>query len=188
MRPILLEIPILTLPMSGRQATDKPQDTDVSKTLKSDNPIAAKHPNIPANVLESIVPVSPDQVIQSGDGLYFAVSPAEELSRDIVVDQNGKISIPLIGAIQAAGLTTDELSRKIVAALSRYVSHPKVDIFLKAIAEQADRRVRQVTLPGSYPYRMNMHLLDVITLAGALFRRPTGSRSASCVESALTGA
>ncbi|MFA5976307.1 MAG: SLBB domain-containing protein [Elusimicrobiota bacterium] len=110
--------------------------------------------------------IKSDQLVQSGDSLYFAVSPAEELSRDLVVDQNGKISIPLIGAIPAAGLSTDELSRKITQELSRYVSSPKVDIFLKQSSNKQVGVSGQVGSPNSYALRPNMRLLDLIALAG----------------------
>jgi polysaccharide export outer membrane protein len=107
-----------------------------------------------------------DQAIRPGDTLYFSVSPAEELSRDLVVDQNGKISIPLIGAVTAEGKTTDQLSEEITRVIAKYVAHPKVDIFLKQSISKQIGLSGQVTLPGSYPYRPNMRLLDLISGAG----------------------
>jgi len=109
-----------------------------------------------------------DQLLRAGDSLYISVSPAEELSRDLIVDQNGKISIPLLGSIQASGLTTDQLSQEITRAISKYVTHPKIDIFLKESASKQIGLSGQVTAPGSYGYRPNMRLMDLISLAGGL--------------------
>lgn len=83
-----------------------------------------------------------------------------------MVDQNGKISIPLIGAVEAAGKTTDQLSEAITKVIAKYVAHPKVDIFLKQSASKQIGLSGQVTMTGSFPYRPNLHLLDLISQAG----------------------
>jgi polysaccharide export outer membrane protein len=115
-----------------------------------------------------------DQTIQLGDGLYISVSPAEELSRDLQVDSNGKINIPLVGAIQVVGLTVEDLARKITHALSRYVTNPKVDVFLRQSVTKQIGVSGQVSSPGAYPYRTNIHLLDVISEAGGFL--PSANR------------
>ncbi len=109
---------------------------------------------------------SPSHVIQSGDALYFSVSPAEELSRDVTVDENGRISVPLIGAISVAGRTVDELARSMTQALSKYVSNPKIDILVKTPAGKQIFVMGQVRAPGSYPYRPHLRLLDAVSMAG----------------------
>jgi polysaccharide export outer membrane protein len=155
----------------GAQALS-PDDKEQLQRLLSN----AKGPSRQGEVVSPATPkeVSPhdqgilhsDQAIRPGDTLYFSVSPAEELSRDLVVDQNGKISIPLIGAVTAEGLTTDQLSDVIKSAISKYVTHPKVDIFLKQSISKQIGLSGQVTFPGSYAYRPNFRLLDLISQAG----------------------
>ena len=131
---------------------------------RGDSPVPAPPVDGAAGAAEMMAAGSSDQMIQSGDFLYFSVSPAEELSRDLEVDQAGKVSVPLIGSVQAAGLTTDELAKKITHALSRYVTSPKVDVYSRQSISKQIGVTGQVTFPGPHPYRANMHLLDVITL------------------------
>jgi polysaccharide export outer membrane protein len=163
------------LSSSGQPLADKPatQSQGAPDMPPASSPVSDKVKGTSSS-MDLLIPITPDQTIQSGDGLFISVSPAEELSRDILVDANGKVSIPLIGSIQAAGLTAEELARKISHALSRYVTNPKVDVFLKQSMAKQLGISGQVTLPGSYPYRTNMHLLDVISLAGGFL--PSANR------------
>jgi polysaccharide export outer membrane protein len=108
------------------------------------------------------------QEIQPGDMLYVSVSPAEELSRDLAVDQDGKIFIPIIGAVEASGLSSDLLARRLAGLLSKYVTNPKVDVLIKQFSAQQISVMGQVRMAGSYPYRPNLRLLDVISMAGGL--------------------
>jgi polysaccharide biosynthesis/export protein len=106
------------------------------------------------------------QVIQPGDLLFFSISPAEELSRDLIVDQNGKISLPLIGAVDVAGLNAETLARKLTGLMSKYVTNPRVDVLIKQFNSQQISLMGQVRNPGAYPYRANLRLLDVVSMAG----------------------
>jgi len=167
---VLLLLSHLLFP-SGAQALTPEDKRQLEKLLSNSNAPAHSAANAPAEApkemsLRDQGVLHSDQVIRAGDTLYFSVSPADELSREVVVDQNGKISIPLIGAIEAAGKTTDQLSEVITSVISKYVTHPKVDIFLKMSVSKQIGLSGQVTQPGSYPYRPNLRLLDLITEAG----------------------
>ena len=115
------------------------------------------------------------QTVQPGDVLFISVSPADELSRDVVVDQGGKISIPLIGALEATNLTTEGLARKLTVLLAKYVANPHVDVLTKQFNSEAVSLMGEVRSPGSYPYRANIRLLDVISMAGGFL--PNANKS-----------
>jgi len=104
--------------------------------------------------------------IQGGDVLFISVSPAEELSRDLIVDETGRLSFPLVGAVDVAGRSPEELSRILRQKLSQYVANPKVDVFVKQSASQQLSLFGQVRSPGVYNYRPNLHLLDLVSQAG----------------------
>jgi polysaccharide export outer membrane protein len=162
---------LLTSSITPLNADSVPTRREINKTgllsATSDNPVSKDSGDSPKSLAEKVPGVlHSDQLIRPGDQLYISVSPAEELSRDITVDQNGKISIPLLGSVQAEGLTTDQLSQKITQAISKYVTHPKIDIFLKESSSKQIGLAGQVTAVGSFPYRSNFHLLDLISLAG----------------------
>src|SRR5260370_95533 len=84
----------------------------------------------------------------------------------MVVDQEGKISIPLVGAVQVTGLTPDQLARKLTTGLARYVTNPKVDVFIKQSLSKQVSVTGQVNTPGVYSYRPNLRLLDLVSMAG----------------------
>jgi polysaccharide biosynthesis/export protein len=88
----------------------------------------------------------------------------------VPVRPDGKISLPLVGDIMAANLTTVQLSSNIIAGLENYVRNPQVTVIV-ANPSSSDflRRVRitgAVRSPQSLPYRDGMTVLDLVLLAG----------------------
>jgi polysaccharide biosynthesis/export protein len=110
-----------------------------------------------------------EQPISAADILEVAVFQVPDLSRTVQVDDGGRVSLPLIGAIDAAGKSTSTLQRDIEAAYgSRYLQSPSVSVFVK---ESAARRVTvdgEVTRAGVYPLPPGASLLDAVALAGGL--------------------
>jgi len=78
-------------------------------------------------------PVSPDHKyhIASGDVIEIFVWQNADLSKDVIVGPDGEISIPLVGRILAAGLTIDELEKKIDNDIALYVKSPQVSVMVK---------------------------------------------------------
>jgi polysaccharide biosynthesis/export protein len=105
-----------------------------------------------------------------GDALQINVWRNPELSTAVPVRPDGKISLPLVGDIMAANLTTVQLSSNIIAGLENYVRNPQVTVIV-ANPSSSDflRRVRitgAVRSPQSLPYRDGMTVLDLVLLAG----------------------
>lgn len=105
-----------------------------------------------------------------GDALDINVWRNPELSVSVPVRPDGKISMPLIGDIDAANLTTRELSDNIVKGLTNYVRSPQVTVIVtNPSSSDFQRRVRitgAVNNPQSIPYREGMTVLDLVLLAG----------------------
>lgn len=105
-----------------------------------------------------------------GDALDINVWRNPELSVSVPVRPDGKISMPLIGDIAAANLTTTELSDDIVKGLTNYVRSPQVTVIVtNPSSSDFQRRVRitgAVNNPQSIPYREGMTVLDLVLLAG----------------------
>lgn len=117
-----------------------------------------------------------------GDELKIQVWRNEELSAQIPVRPDGKISSPLVGDIVAAGLTTQQLAKAISDKLSAYVRNPEVTVIVTNPAS-ADflRRVRvtgSVRTPISVSYRQGMTVMDLVLQAGGLteFASPNKAR------------
>ncbi|MES2675324.1 MAG: XrtA/PEP-CTERM system exopolysaccharide export protein [Pseudomonadota bacterium] len=105
-----------------------------------------------------------------GDSIEVNIWRNPELSRSVQVRPDGKISMPLIGDLVAADLTTSQLSMNVTNALSGYVKSPQVAIILgNSSSSDFQRRVRitgAVKSPQSLPYRDGMTVLDLVLLAG----------------------
>lgn len=105
-----------------------------------------------------------------GDALQISVWRNQELSTSVPVRPDGKISLPLIGDIVAANLTTAELSANIVKGLEGFIRSPQVTVIVtNPSSADFQRRVRitgAVHSPQSLPFREGMTVLDLVLLAG----------------------
>lgn len=105
-----------------------------------------------------------------GDALQVNVWRNPELSLAVPVRPDGKISMPLVGDILAAGMTPLALSENIVSGLSSYVRNPQVTVIVaNPSSSDFQRRVRitgAVQAPQSIPFREGMTVLDLVLIAG----------------------
>lgn len=105
-------------------------------------------------------------VIGENDLLDVDVWKEKEISRQIPVRPDGKISLPLIGEIQAAGLTPIQLQETITQDLKSYIDNPEVTVIVDDPRSHQFNIVGQVARPGSYPLTESMTVLDAIAEAG----------------------
>lgn len=105
-------------------------------------------------------------VIGNDDVLSISVWKEPEISRSIPVRSDGKISLPLVGELQAAGRTPLKLEQDIAARLKNYIAEPEVTVIVQQINSQKFNILGQVSRPGSYPLTNSMTVLDAIAIAG----------------------
>lgn len=110
----------------------------------------------------------PDYVIGPDDVLTISFWRDKDLSSDVVVRPDGKVSLQLINDIQASGLTPDQLRLSVTTAAARFVEDPTVTIVVKQINSRKVYVVGQVAKPGTYPLGGPMTLVQLIALAGGL--------------------
>ena len=84
----------------------------------------------------------------------------------VPVRSDGKISLPLVGEVQAAGQTPLKLEQEIAARLKNYIGEPEVTVIVQQINSQKFNILGQVSRPGSYPIANSATVLDAIALAG----------------------
>ncbi|MEN6542649.1 polysaccharide biosynthesis/export family protein [Parvibaculum sp.] len=104
-------------------------------------------------------------VLGAGDKLRLIVYGEDDLSGQFDVTGAGKVSLPLIGQVQAAGLTLEQFEREVAGRLSQgYLTSPKVS------AEVMNYRpfyiMGEVDKPGQYPYTSDMTVLNAVAVAG----------------------
>lgn len=105
-------------------------------------------------------------IIGENDMLAIDVWKEKEISREIPVRPDGKISLPLIGEIQAAGLTPLQLQDNITQDLKAYIDNPEVTVIVDDPRSHQFNIVGQVARPGTYPLSESMTVLDAIAEAG----------------------
>jgi len=150
-------------------------------------PLAA--PDAPA--VES---VGTDYRIAPLDTVSIKVFQADNLSGDYQVDLTGQISLPLVGEVEAANLTTAQLDDKLTAVLGqKYYEHPDVSVALKASTARAVTVDGAVSKAGTFPVLGHTSLMQAIALAGgttedanthriAIFRTIKGQRQAAAFD------
>jgi len=82
------------------------------------------------------------------------------------VRSDGKISLPLVGEVQASGHTPRQLEQEIAKKLQSYISEPEVTIIVQQINSRKFNVLGQVAKPGSYPLANSPTVLDAIAVAG----------------------
>ncbi len=105
-------------------------------------------------------------VIGNDDVLAINVWKEPDISRSIPVRSDGKISLPLVGEVQAAGLTPLKLEKDIASKLKNYIAEPEVTVMVQQVNSQKFNILGQVVRPGSYVIANSPTVLDAIALAG----------------------
>ena len=105
-------------------------------------------------------------VIGNDDVLAINVWKEPDISRSIPVRSDGKISLPLVGEVQATGQTPLKLEQEIASRLKSYIGEPEVTVIVQQINSQKFNILGQVTRPGSYPIANAATVLDAIAVAG----------------------
>jgi polysaccharide export outer membrane protein len=126
------------------------------------NPVSVDHP------VEAAPPPAHDDafVIGNDDVLAVNVWKEPEVSRSVPVRSDGKISLPLVGEVQAAGRTPLKLEQDIAERLKNYIDEPEVTVIVQQINSQKFNVLGQVNHPGAFVLANSPTVLDAIALAG----------------------
>jgi polysaccharide biosynthesis/export protein len=120
-------------------------------------PRAAERPSSP-----------PEYIIGRGDVLQVFVWKEPDLTRDVTVRIDGKITMPLLGDVVAAGHTPQQLGVDLGKALARFLAEPNVTV---GVAQANSARwyvIGQVARPGAFPLTGRLTVLQGLALAGGL--------------------
>jgi len=114
-------------------------------------------------------------VLGPEDVLEVVVWRNQDLSRVVIVRPDGMISMPVIGDVQAAGLTSDQLAERITARLKEYKENPTVSVSVKEINSYNVFVIGEVAKPGKYQLKSYTTILQAISIAGGF--TPYASRN-----------
>ena len=134
---------------------------------------------IPREALEEIGrPLPKDFLLGPEDVVEVTVWRNQDLSRTVVVRPDGVISLPLIGDVQASGLTASGVSEKISKRLSEYKENPSVSVSVKEINSYFVFVVGEFVHPGKYQLKSYTTVLQAVSLAGGFTQYASKNRMA----------
>ncbi len=133
----------------------------------------------------SDIPTPPDRgdadyVIGPGDQLRVYVRNNPDMSVDIPVRPDGKISVPMIQNMRAAGKTPSELAEDLEADLEEFIRDPNVTVMVTGFVGTYDAQIRvigQAVQPQAIAYRDGMTVLDAVIEVGGLTQFAAGNRA-----------
>lgn len=111
-------------------------------------------------------PAGPGYVIGAEDVLHIAVWKEADLTATLPVRPDGKISLPLLNDVQAAGLTPMQLADSLTEKLKKYVANPRVTVVVTQINSKRIYMVGEVAHTGAIPMLPNMTVLQALSSAG----------------------
>jgi polysaccharide export outer membrane protein len=143
------------------------QDSDSQAKHKKDAPVLASAAN-PRLATSSPVSATddPDYEIGAGDMLNISVWREPDVSGTVPVRPDGKISLPLLSDVPAAGSTPAKLAATITERLRQYLTDPRVTVIVTAANSRRIYLIGEVMRPGAIPMLPNMTLLQALSTSG----------------------
>lgn len=169
-----LMLPLATAAMLWGQAAPEPKTAAPPKGEPAPQlaPGAPKTKEEAADAVKPAVdtpaaPVDPKSyIIGPEDIIEVRVWREPEVSAIVQVRPDGKIALPLINDIEAAGLTPEKLKAKLVEALSQYYNKPEVFVVIRAVQSKKYHIVGEVNRTGTFPLVVPITILEALTNAG----------------------
>lgn len=118
----------------------------------------------------------PNFVIGQNDVLDISVWKEPEISRKVPVRPDGKISLPLLNDLQAAGLTPMQLQTQITEKLKKFLTEPQVTVIVAEINSRRIYILGEASRPGAYPLLPNMTVLQALSGAGGFTQFANSSK------------
>lgn len=154
---------ISKVPALPQVAATQQAAAQIAETPKA--PAAASAAPVPAS---NGVPLPAGYVIGPEDVLDVMFWRDKDMSAEVVVRPDGRITLPLINDVQAAGLTPEQLRDALMTASAKYVVDPNVSVFVKAINSRKVFITGSVGKPGAYQLIGPTTVMQLIALAGGL--------------------
>jgi polysaccharide export outer membrane protein len=148
------------------QAAAAASDKTTSDNTAASN--SAPGNTAPDNAMNA-VPASkagPEYVIGAEDVLHIAVWKEADLTATLPVRPDGKISLPLLNDVQAAGMTPQQLAASVTEKLRKYIADPRVTVVVTAINSKRIYLVGEVVHAGATPMLPSMTVLQALSSAG----------------------
>ena len=144
---------LLVLPLGGITVQAKQEKTDNKRSSEQANATKAATDD-------------PSYEIGAEDQLSISVWKEPDITRMVPVRPDGKISLPLINDVQAAGLTPMQLAMSITEKLKKFISDPQVTVIVMAINSRRYYIVGEMSRTGAFPLLPHTTVLQALASAG----------------------
>jgi polysaccharide export outer membrane protein len=168
---VLTTLIFTTLATAQTPPQTAPPASRPANSPRVDQPSAAK-PADDATKVDATRVTAPAAVdphtfkIGAEDVILIQVWREPDFTRSAVVRPDGKITMPLVGEITAAGLTPIELGKSVGEALTKYLNNPDVNITVLQVNSKKYYIIGEVNRPGAFPLITPTRLLEALTNAG----------------------
>jgi polysaccharide export outer membrane protein len=132
------------------------------------SPVVAQQAPAPAANGNTVASAPAGYVIGAEDVLSIVFWRDKEMSVEVVVRPDGKISLPLLNDVDAAGRTPEQLRAEIETAAKKFIAEPNAAVVVKAINSRKVYITGNVAKPGTYPLADDMTVLQLIAVGGGL--------------------
>ena len=150
-----------------------PAPTGASAPAPPSSSTTAPAPRKPSAAPATTTPVrtaatanQPEYRIGGGDKLQINVYKEADLTQSLQVRPDGRITLPLVGDIAAAGQTPMQLQRKLTESLREFVANPVVTVMVVEVADRVVYVMGEVNTPGAVPLKGPMTVLQALAVAG----------------------
>lgn len=143
---------------TGAKATEPPKSAPAATSAAPSGPPAVPTgPTLPA-----------DYVVGPEDVLSVVFWREREMSADVLVRPDGRISLPLLNDVEVAGLTPDQVRERVIEGAKKFVEEPSATVVVKQINSRKVYITGNVERPGPFPLLRPTTILQLISLAGGL--------------------
>jgi polysaccharide export outer membrane protein len=136
-----------------------------AQSSQGENAVAAT-PSAQSDSGASNKPHDENFVIGNDDVLAISVWKEPELTKAVPVRSDGKISLPLVGEMQATGRTPLQLEESITAKLKGFITSPEVTVIVQQVNSRKYNVLGEVSKPGQFPLTASTTIMDAIATSG----------------------
>jgi polysaccharide biosynthesis/export protein len=163
---LLIAFGLVTSAATAQQKPPQKPPAGAPPATSAQKPTAP--PVVPAPAVQAPASLPPDYVLGPDDTLHVEFWRDKDLSADVTVRPDGKVTLPVLNDVQAAGLTPDQFRDRVLEAAKRFIEDPSVTISVKEIRSRKVFITGAVNKPGAYLINDHMTVLQLIATAGGL--------------------
>ncbi len=167
----------------GAQVQQQALTAQALAQMKAPEPNRELQQQLMVQASQAFLAQNTDYRVGQEDLLVVTVFGQKDLDREVRVNGQGEISLPLVGLVKVAGLTTQEIEKRLQELYgSEYLVKPQVNVAVKEYRHQRVAVTGAVAKPGSYEIIGPRTLLEVLALAGGFANSPGAAQAGDTIN------